>query len=291
MKSSIDLLAIFCLAVAGLVATTLSASETQSEKLLLSAEELVELPRDNMRLIDVRSDKEYEQGHLPDAVWVDINDWKRSLLKPDGLSQKALWSDRLGKLGITPDTHVVVYGGQPTDATRAWWTLKYLGVKTVSVLDGGFDAWIDAGAHVTQAVAAIETTDFTPEFQQNRLATIDEVQSILDEGTATIIDTRSEAEYSGTGGPGSRRGHIPGAVHQEWTNFVTEDGRFKPVDEIRALLKEKGLRPQTKAVTHCQTGGRASLNAFAMELAGYGPVKNFYCGWSEWSTADDAPVE
>src|SRR5690606_21632644 len=108
-----------------------------------------------------------------------------------------------------------------------------------------------------------------------------DIRSVLrkGKGAATIIDTRSLAEHTGTAGGGERKGHIPGAVHQEWNNFVTDEGRFKPVDEIRRLLQQRGLTPDSPAITHCQTGGRSSLTAFVMELAGYGPVQNYYCGW------------
>ena len=86
-------------------------------------------------------------------------------------------------------------------------------------------------------------------------------------------------------------GHIPGAIHLEWTEFITEDGRFRSAEEIQALLSEQGISTDAPHVVHCQTGGRASVAALALELAGFGPTQNYYCGWSEWSAAEDTPVE
>lgn len=265
-----------------------------AEGLLISAGDLAGLTGDERPvLLDVRAQRDYAAGHLPGARLVDLNAWKRKSLAKDGLTARDYWSDQVGGLGINRDTPVVVYGGPVTSATRAWWTLKYLGVRDVAVLDGGIDAWVAAAGPLTREVVVVEKVDFEPQFQSDRLATLDEVKSIVstDDDGPTIIDTRSVAEHTGTGGPGARKGRIPGAVHQEWTHFVTDDGRFKPVDQIEQILQERGLTPESKAITHCQSGGRASLNAFAMELAGYGPVKNYYCGWSEWSADSDTPVD
>lgn len=243
-----------------------------------------------LRVLDVRSQQEYAAGHIPGAIRVDVGVWKDLALSEDGLTSANVWSQQVGLLGIDNETNVVVSGGNPTNATRVWWTLKYVGVEHAGILDGGWEAWRDAGAPVQRTITQVKAAEFKPEFQADRLADISDVQSVLKDQTATIIDTRSNGEYAGTRGSGPRLGHIPGAVHQEWTNFVTADGRFKPVAEIKTLLSRQGLTPRTNTITHCQTGGRASLNCFAMELAGYGPVKNYYCGWSQWSGAENAPV-
>jgi len=261
--------------------------------LLITPDRLEELRnRPNLRILDARAEDQYEAGHVPGAVRVDVNEWKQLALSKGGLSDRDAWSKLVGNLGIGNKTSVVVYAASPTSATRIWWTLKYVGVKNASILDGGFDAWKDAGGLVETVNVQVKPVEFAVSLQPDRIAEIDDVRSILrkGDGVAKIIDTRSLAEHTGTAGGGARKGHIPGAIHQEWSEFVTEEGRFKPVDEIRRLLQAQGLTPDAPAITHCQTGGRASLNAFVMELAGYGPVQNYYCGWSEWSAAEDTPV-
>lgn len=280
--------------VALLIAISIAFTATAADphRLLFSVDSLqAKLDDPNLRIVDIRPRDDYDAGHLPGAVHVDVDDWKSLALSEGGLHDESAWRERMGALGITPESHIVVYGDRPTNATRIWWTLKYLGVKQVSLLDGGWSAWKEANGPVTQEEPQVEPVDFVPDFQENRLAEFDDVQSVLKTKTATVIDTRSEAEYTGTGGPGARKGHIPDALHQEWTEFVTADGHFKPVAQIKSLLTERGLTTEDTHITHCQSGGRASLNAFAMELAGYGPIKNYYCGWSEWSASETAPVE
>ncbi len=273
------------------ITATSTAFADDPGRLLVSVDQLqAQLGDANLRIVDARPRAAYDAGHLPSAVHVDVSDWKSLGLSEGGLHDKAAWSERVGALGITKETPVVIYGGHPTSATRVWWTLKYLGVKQVAILDGGWDAWTKAKAPVTQDPPNVSAVEFTPDFQANRLAEMDDIQTVLKNKTATVIDTRSTSEYAGTRGPGRRKGHIPGAVHQEWSEFVAADGRFKPVAEIKSLLTKRGLSPDQTLITHCQTGGRASLNAFVMELAGYGPVKNYYCGWSQWSTTKDTPI-
>jgi thiosulfate/3-mercaptopyruvate sulfurtransferase len=257
--------------------------------LLISVEQLQgRLDADPPRIVDVRLADQYAEAHVPGAVSVDLADWKSVSLSPDGLNDGNNWTERVGGLGITRDTEVVVYGENPTDAARVWWILKYLGVGQVAMLDGGWTAWQASGAATDDVTPDVEAVAFVPEFQTERLVQIQELAANRE--AAAIIDTRSDAEYDGTGGPGQRHGHIPGAVHIEWKDFMTDDGRFRTAEEIQALLHERGIEPGGEQVVHCQSGGRASVAALALELAGYGPARNYYCGWSEWGASEETPV-
>ena len=258
--------------------------------LVVSVEQLQDrLESDPPRIIDVRPADQYDTGHIPGAAVIDLADWKSASLSPDGLDSAVHWSERIGSLGITTDSEVVVYGQSPTNAARAWWILKYVGVEQVAMLDGGWTAWLESSAATDDMPPVIASVEFTPRFQSDRLARIQQLAS--EESNSTIIDTRSDGEFNGTDGPGERRGHIPGAVQIEWSEFMTEDGRFRTSAEIQAMLVERGVEPGSQQVVHCQTGGRASVAALALELAGFGPTQNYYCGWSEWSANEDAPIE
>ncbi|MFG0333308.1 MAG: sulfurtransferase, partial [Maioricimonas sp. JB049] len=262
------------------------------DQLLVSAAELQTLLSDSdLRILDVRSEEAYAESHIPGAVRVDLNDWKSLALSEGGLRDARAWAERVRELGISVDTPVVIYADNPTNATRIWWTLEYLGVPDVRVLNGGWLAWQQADAPVSREPLVPTATRFEPVFQEERLAEKEDVQKVIETpgGAIALLDARSEGEYAGTSGPGARKGHIPHFARLEWTNFVDDQGRFKSPAEIREIVGEQPV--QEGAITYCQTGGRASLNAFALELAGYGPVQNYYCGWSEWSTAQDAPIE
>ena len=108
-----------------------------------------------------------------------------------------------------------------------------------------------------------------------------------------IVDARSEAEHCGDDPlKNARAGAIPGAKHLEWSALIDkETARFKPADEIARLFAEAGIDPKKPTVTHCQSGGRASVMAFGLELMGGERVANDDRGWSEWGNADGTPIE
>lgn len=260
--------------------------------LLVEADSLQQrLDDGGLRILDARSAEDYEAGHIPGAVRVDVGAWKNLALSEGGLHDARAWAEKVGELGISRDTPVVVYAQNPTDATRVWWTLRYLGVNDVAVLDGGWKQWQESAGAVSMEPPAVEAVAFEPAFRPEMLAEIGDLKESIAADSVTVVDTRSEGEYTGTGGPGARKGRIPGAKHIEWKELLTESGEFKSPEELREIFESRGVAPDKPAVTYCQTGGRASLDAFALELAGYKNVKNYYCSWGEWSADENAPIE
>jgi thiosulfate/3-mercaptopyruvate sulfurtransferase len=177
------------------------------------------------------------------------------------------------------------------DAARVWWMLKYLGVEDVALLNGGWAAWVKEGRPTTTAVPAVEAIGFEPAFQADRLEEIDTLKEAVRSGKAKVVDTRSRDEFTGKEVRGKRGGHVPGATHLDWKELVAADGRFKPPEELRRLFRQHGILPDQAPVCYCQSGGRASVEAFALELAGYPKVKLFLRGWEQWSGDPDAPAE
>jgi thiosulfate/3-mercaptopyruvate sulfurtransferase len=104
------------------------------------------------------------------------------------------------------------------------------------------------------------------------------------------VDARSAEEYCGTADTAKRNGAIPGAVHLEWSDTVDKAGRFKSPEELTKLFREAGIDPSRPSITYCQSGGRAAVMAFALELMGGKDVRNYYRSWSEWGNSEDTPV-
>jgi thiosulfate/3-mercaptopyruvate sulfurtransferase len=123
------------------------------------------------------------------------------------------------------------------------------------------------------------------------LAEKKDVQAILEDQSSQILDARSDAEYCGSTGGATRKGHIPGAVALEWSDLLTPDKKFKSADELKKLFAERKVDLDKPAVTYCQSGGRAAVLAFALELMGAKHVRNYYKSWAEWGNAGDTPVE
>jgi thiosulfate/3-mercaptopyruvate sulfurtransferase len=128
--------------------------------------------------------------------------------------------------------------------------------------------------------------------QRERLATREQIQAGLGVPSfGQILDTRSQEEFCGTTETAKRNGTIPGARHLEWSEtFDSKTGRFKSAAELARLFKEAGIDPSKPATTFCQSGGRASVLAFALELMGGKEVRNYYRSWAEWGNDDKTPI-
>jgi 3-mercaptopyruvate sulfurtransferase SseA/acetyl esterase/lipase len=202
-----------------------------------------------LRLLDTRPHAEYAKGHLPGAVWVDVKSWQALGKKEGGFHDARAWAEKVRQFGIAAGTQVVVYGSAPTDTARIWWTLKYLGLEHVAILDGGWQLWTNQNRRTDAVEPAIGVVKFEPKFQADRLEEMDSLKKSVRAGSVTVVDTRSTDEYTGKEVRGKRGGHIPGSKHLEWKELLAADGRYKTPEQLRALFKERGIQPEQTAVT------------------------------------------
>jgi thiosulfate/3-mercaptopyruvate sulfurtransferase len=240
-------------------------------------------------LLDVRGKPNYLEGHVPGAVWVDATAWGKAFTpQPDADA----WAKRIGEQGIGLDSKVVVHGGEDVrDAARVWWILRYWGVKDVRLLNGGFLAWKAGGHKVNQDEVKPQPKTIKLKPEQERLATKELLLEKLKSGPPQLLDARSKPEYCGDLKTAQRSGAIPGSVHLEWVETVDPSTkRFRTPDELAKLFKERQVDLDSPAVTYCQSGGRAAVLAFALELMGGKQVRNYYQSWAEWGNAEDTPI-
>ncbi|MGL4423761.1 MAG: sulfurtransferase [Gemmataceae bacterium] len=241
-------------------------------------------------ILDARTKAKYEAGHVPVARWVDHADWAKVF--GDG-QDAAGWSKRIGGLGLTADSKVVVYDdNQAKDAARVWWILRYWGVKDVRLLNGGWIGWEKEKHPPEKAEPAIKASDFKAVAAPERMATKDELLKSLAGDKLQIVDAGSESEFCGIEAMKNKRaGAIPGAKQLEWIDLIEKDShRFKSPDVLKKLFDAAGIKLDRPTATHCQSGGRASVMAYGLELMGAKDVRNYYKSWSEWGNADDTPV-
>jgi thiosulfate/3-mercaptopyruvate sulfurtransferase len=260
--------------------------------LLISFDDLqARLDSPSLRLLDARPRSDYVKGHIPGAVWVDAKAVESLAKKPGALADPNAWAAWIAPLGIGPDTEVRIYdASRQLDAARLWWLLGYLGVERVGLIDGNFPLWAKQGRPVAVEVPRVEPRAFAVKLRAERHATKVQVLEALRRGEARVIDARSDAEHTGAEKWATRGGRIPTACHLEWTNLVDPDGRFLDESALRVKLAAIGVRPGDAVITHCQGGGRASVDAFVFERLGF-PTRNYYLGWSDWGNAADTPVE
>ena len=213
-----------------------------SQMLVEPAELQKKLNDPTLRILDVRSAEEYGKRHIRGAVRVDVGGWKTLATADRGLHDAKGWAEKLGSLGITPKSHVVVYGGRLTNSARIWWLLKYAGVKKASLLNGSWESWKKSDRPSQTSTPKVAVTKFTPDFQSDRLEEIDSLKQSLKSDKIQVVDTRSDAEFEG--------GRIPGSAHLEWKELVAKDGRFKTKTELQELFRKRGIKPSETAVCY-----------------------------------------
>jgi thiosulfate/3-mercaptopyruvate sulfurtransferase len=244
-------------------------------------------------LIDARPAEEFARGQIDPAVHLDL--WGVSLIDTSEAPLKAfMWM--IGHLfslrGVTPERPVVVY--EETSglrAARVFWFLEYLGHPSVRVLDGGTAAWRLQGLGLSTDPAAPVASTWHGTANPDRIATWQDVLSRLGRDETVIVDTRSEDEYRARLVRARRGGAIPGAVHLEWTENLTPEGRYKSADDLRAMYAPRGVTPDREVVTYCQGGYRAAHTYLALRVLGYPTLRNYTGSWKEWGDREDLPIE
>lgn len=241
----------------------------------------------------------YAQGHLPGAVYADLNldlaDLGQMGHGRHPLPDSAVFAARLGQWGIGLDTQVVVYdaGDGSMAAARLWWLLKLMGHTRVAVLDGGLAAWLEAGLPITEAATDVTALPPYPgQFDLTQVVSAQDVLARLSQSPGWLLDARAAERYRGEVEPlDPVAGHVPGSVNRPFA-LNLRDGRFKSGPELRAELMPllAGYSPD-EAVVMCGSGVTACHLLLALEHAGLAGAKVYADSWSGWVSDAARPVE
>jgi thiosulfate/3-mercaptopyruvate sulfurtransferase len=253
-----------------------------------------DLPSDAV-LLDARPPDAYAAGHLRGARHADVDRQLSSARDPGAdprhggrhpLPPVGRWGEQLGAWGITPETTVVVYDDQAgaNAAARAWWMLRAVGHERVALLDGGFQAAVEAGLEVTQDAPEVMPAAPYPAMRWQR-ETVDrtDVDRLRQDPEWRVLDVRSAPRFRGETEPiDPVAGHIEGAVNLPYTENLVE-GQFKSPEELRRQYSQLlgDIRPE-HLIVHCGSGVTACHTLLALEAAGIDGARLYVGSWSEW---------
>jgi thiosulfate/3-mercaptopyruvate sulfurtransferase len=235
----------------------------------------------------------YAEGHLPGAVFVDLD---RDLAGPPGaggrhpLPDPAAFQAAMRRLGVRDGHPVVAYdAADATTAARAWWLLRYYGHDDVRVLDGGLRAWVGAGLPVVADVPDVVPGDFTA--RPGALPVLDAVGAAEVAANGVLLDARAPERYRGETEPiDPVAGHVPGAVSAPTSGNVAADGTLLPAAALRERFATLGTGGSRPVGAYCGSGVTASQLVLALDVAGI-PAALYAGSWSEWITDPSRPVE
>jgi thiosulfate/3-mercaptopyruvate sulfurtransferase len=236
----------------------------------------------------------YDEGHLPGALFLDAENELSSPGAGPGrhpLPSAPKFARVLGERGIGDEHVVVAYddaGGSV--AARLWWLYRHFGHdRACAVLDGGFEAWADAGLPLTTAPAAHEPARWTPAEPRDDVVDTAAVEASLG-GPTLLIDARAAERYRGETEPvDPRPGHVPGALSVPWASNLGSDGRFLPPAELRRRYEALGVS-ERPTVAYCGSSLKATHDLLARELAGIRGARLYEGSWSHWSSDPGRPA-
>lgn len=283
---------------------------------LISAEELAsegldKLSRKNRLIVDCRfslatPDKgwaEYMDGHIPGAYYAHLdNDLSGPLTASSGrhpLPELSRWTYLLNRWGVDHDTQVVVYDHETgAIAARLWWMLRWSGHFNVALLDGGYQAWQEAGLPISVQIPEFVDTNTSIDLKVDSSLWISthQLELELELPKSVLVDARSAERFHGITEPiDPVAGRIPGAVNMPLEENLSKDGRFLSADDLRSRFTKniegcKAKNNQSEVIHMCGSGVTACHNILAMEIAGLTGSRLYVGSWSEWIRDPDRPI-
>jgi thiosulfate/3-mercaptopyruvate sulfurtransferase len=240
---------------------------------------------------------DYLRGHLPGAVFVDLD---AELAGPPGeggrhpLPDPAALQRVLRAAGVRIGRPVVAYdAGDGSTAARAWWLLRWSGHAEVAVLDGGYAAWVGEARPVSAEIPSPGPGDIEVSAGGMPVLSADDAAQLA--RTGVLLDARAPERFRGDVEPvDPRAGHIPGAVNAPFAGHTGPDGRWRPAEELAGRFADLCVRPGGEVGAYCGSGVTASSVVLALEVAGVStrerPAPLYAGSWSHWSRDPERPA-
>ena len=245
-------------------------SQEKTLRVITDADSLRSEIRDNsVRVIDVRREEDYKKNHIPSAVNLPL----ANLLSDDSPERVAQLASNLG---IDDETSVVVYDDTfGALASRVAWTLEYLGHKDVSLLEMTYGQWNSLGLEVDSKSPSIQSKNHSVKLRPEILSTAEYLEKEKEREGVILLDNRERLNFL--------EQHIPGAVSIPYRTLGTPEKILRSKDDMKRLLVNRGIKPESEIITYCGSVGTLSgLAYYALKSVGLPNVKLYVRSFKEW---------
>ena len=239
----------------------------------------------DVAVVDVRPRSQYDTGHIPGAVHVDVE----AASLDDGPSL-------LSRAGLSGDERIVFYGAASMSerAALAFWMAEYWGATRASVLEGGLAAWLASGGPTTADAREPESAGWVTAARPERAASTAYVAVSFGVKGREVLDARGWDDWSGE--PRQQRtGHIPQSLPLASEAFL-ESGVLMSPEASREMLSRFGPRPSNPVdlswefIVHGEGARDGAVLYYLLRRAGVGRVRLYADGWSAWVADAGLPV-
>ena len=252
------------------------------------------IDRPEIFVVDLRPAAHGAEGYIPGSVHLEYDRLIRKHGKSEGLLPDiAALRQLFSELGLKPWHFVVAYDDETgVEASRLLWTLEVVGHQNYALLDGGFAAWENLHLPRSQKKRTPPQSEYPAFALGAAVVNKQDVLEAIGKEDTCIVDTRTLEEYLGTDLRAERGGHLPGAIHFDWTSAIDlyGTGKLRNPRKLQVELDQLGVDKNREIILYCQSNRRCAHTFIVFKWLGYKNVRSYHGSWSEWGNDPNTPI-
>ncbi len=240
----------------------------------------------------------FKEKHIPKAIFIDLEEISNQNSNlPHMMPDEDYFSKKISSLGINNSDHLIIYDMYGMfSAARIWFMFKAFGHKKISILNGGFPAWVDSNGEISNQITKFKETNYEATLNKSLIVNYQYVLKNISEKKHQVIDARSPERFFGIDQeprPDIKSGHIPNSINLYFNDLIDKKSKkFIEKKKIENLLKKSDIDKEKNIICTCGSGVTACIIKFAIELISENNNIKIYDGsWSEWGTIKGSPCE